>query len=95
MGGLVGDDAGRPAVDPPPYFEPSDPIGREDAELDSIIPDEPTKPYDMRAVGERIVDDGEFLEIQPLFAENIVCGFARLGGYSVGVVGNQPRSAAV
>jgi propionyl-CoA carboxylase beta chain len=81
-------------VDPPPYFEPSDPIGREDAELDAIIPDEPTKPYDMRGVIDRIVDDGEFLEVHELWAENIVTGFARLGGHPVGVVGNNPRALA-
>jgi propionyl-CoA carboxylase beta chain len=81
-------------VDPPPYFEPTDPIGREDAELDSLVPDEPTKPYDMRGVVERIVDDGDFLEVQPLWAENIVCGFARLAGHPVGVVGNNPKALA-
>jgi propionyl-CoA carboxylase beta chain len=81
-------------VDPPPYFEPSDPIGREDAELDSIVPDEPTKPYDMRAVIERVVDDGEFLEVHQLWAENLVCGFARLGGHPVGIVANNPRALA-
>jgi propionyl-CoA carboxylase beta chain len=81
-------------VDAPPYFEPSDPIGREDAELDSIIPDEPTKPYDMRNLIERVVDDGELLEVHELWAENIVTGFARLGGHPVGVVGNNPRALA-
>ena len=60
----------------------------------SSIPDEPTKPYDIKRVIAAVVDDGEFLEIQPLFAENIVCGFARLGGYSVGIVGNQPKALA-
>src|SRR4051812_1242308 len=81
-------------VDPPPYFEPADPVSREDAELDSIIPDEPTKPYDMRAVIERVVDDGQLLEVQELWADNIVCAFARLGGHPVGVVANNPRSLA-
>ncbi len=81
-------------IDPPPYFEPSDPIGREDAELDSIVPDEATKPYDMRAVIERVVDDGEFLEVHQVWAENLVCGFARLGGHPVGIVGNNPRALA-
>src|SRR5205809_1714946 len=81
-------------VDPPPYFEPSDPIGREDAELDAIVPDEPTKPYDMRGIIDRIVDDGEFFEAHQLWAENIVCGFGRLGGHPVGVVGNNPRALA-
>jgi propionyl-CoA carboxylase beta chain len=81
-------------LDPPPYSEPSDPAGREDAELDTLIPDDPAKPYDMKQVIQRIVDEGEFLEIHERFAENIVCGFARLNGHPVGVVGNQPRSLA-
>jgi propionyl-CoA carboxylase beta chain len=81
-------------VDPPPYFEPSDPIGREDAELDAVIPNEPTKPYDMRSIIERVVDDGELLEVHELWAENIVCGFARLGGHPVGIVANNPRALA-
>jgi propionyl-CoA carboxylase beta chain len=81
-------------LDPPPYSEPSDPAGREDAELDTLVPDDPAKPYDMKQVITRIVDDGEFLEVQERFAENIVCGFARLNGHSIGVVGNQPRSLA-
>jgi propionyl-CoA carboxylase beta chain len=65
-----------------------------DAELDTLIPDNPNKPYDMHEVIRRVVDDGEFLEVSDRFAENIVCGFARLGGYPIGVVGNQPRSLA-
>ena len=81
-------------LDPPPYWEPSDPADREDAELDTLIPDNPNKPYDMKDVVRRVVDDGEFLEVHERFAENIVCGFARLGGHSVGVVGNQPRALA-
>jgi propionyl-CoA carboxylase beta chain len=81
-------------LDPSPYFPPTDPPDREDPELDTLIPDEPTKPYDMKDVIRRVVDDGEFLEVHERFAENIVCGFARLGGHSVGVVGNQPRSLA-
>jgi propionyl-CoA carboxylase beta chain len=81
-------------VDPPPYAEPSDPAEREDAELDSLIPDDPAKPYDMKDVVSRVVDDGDFLEVHERWAENIVCGFARLNGYPVGVVGNQPRALA-
>jgi propionyl-CoA carboxylase beta chain len=81
-------------LDPPPYFPPTDPADREDRELDTLIPDEPTKPYDMKDVIRRVVDEGEFLEVHERFAENIVCGFARLGGHSVGVVGNQPHSLA-
>jgi propionyl-CoA carboxylase beta chain len=79
---------------PTPYDEPADPIDREAPELDSLVPDEPTKPYDMKRVIEAVVDDGEFLELQAHWAANVVCGFARLGGWSVGVVGNQPRSLA-
>jgi acetyl-CoA carboxylase carboxyltransferase component len=81
-------------VDPPPYFEPSDPVGREDADLDTIVPDEATRPYDMREIVARVVDDGEFLEVHKNWAENIVCGFARLGGHPVGVVANNPRALA-
>jgi propionyl-CoA carboxylase beta chain len=79
---------------PAPFDEPTDPIDREAPELDLLIPDEPTKPYDIKRVISAVVDDGEFLEIQPLYAENIVCGFARLGGQSVGIVGNQPKALA-
>ncbi|MDQ5821129.1 MAG: acyl-CoA carboxylase subunit beta [Actinomycetota bacterium] len=81
-------------VDPPPFTEPSDPRDREDPELDTLIPDEPTKPYDIKSVIRRVVDDSEFLEVHERYATNIVCGFARLGGHSVGVVGNQPQSLA-
>ena len=81
-------------VDPPPYSEPSDPRGREDAELDTLIPDDPAKPYDMKEVVRRVVDDGEFLEVHERWAENMICGFARLNGHVVGVVGNQPRALA-
>ncbi|MBA2361755.1 MAG: acyl-CoA carboxylase subunit beta [Actinobacteria bacterium] len=81
-------------VDPPPYFPPTDPPDREDPELDTLIPDEPTKPYDIKGVIRRVVDDGEFLEVHERYAQNIVCGFARLGGHSVGVIGNQPQSLA-
>jgi len=81
-------------LDPPPYAAPSDPVDREEPALDTLIPDSPNKPYDMKAVIERVVDDGDFLEVHERYAENVVCGFARLGGHSVGVVGNQPRSLA-
>ena len=77
-----------------PFTTPSDPSDREDAELDSLIPDNPNKPYDMHEVIRRVLDDGEFFEVHERWAENIVCGFARLGGHAVGVVGNQPRSLA-
>jgi propionyl-CoA carboxylase beta chain len=81
-------------VDPPPYAAPSDPVDREDTELDSLVPDNPNKPYDMKHVISRVVDDGDFLEVHERYAENVVCGFARLGGHPVGIVGNQPHSLA-
>jgi propionyl-CoA carboxylase beta chain len=79
---------------PPAWEPPSDSPDREDEELDRLIPDEPSKPYDMHEVIRRVVDDGEFLEVHERWAENIVCGFARLGGSSIGVVANQPRALA-
>jgi propionyl-CoA carboxylase beta chain len=81
-------------LDPAPYFEPSDPAEREEPELDTLIPDNPNKPYDMKQVICRIVDDAHLLEVHELWAENVVCGFARLGGHPVGIVGNQPRTLA-
>src|SRR5579884_3279033 len=78
----------------PPFTTPTDPRGREDAELDTLIPDNPNKPYDMHDVIRRVIDDGEFLDVQERFATNIVCGFARLGGHAIGVVGNQPSALA-
>ncbi|MBM3676653.1 MAG: acyl-CoA carboxylase subunit beta [Actinobacteria bacterium] len=78
----------------PPYAAPTDPVDREAPELDTFIPDSPNKPYDMKSVIHAVVDDGFFLEVQPHYAENIVCGFARLGGHAIGVVGNQPGALA-
>jgi acetyl-CoA carboxylase carboxyltransferase component len=77
-----------------PYIAPTDDPLRSEAELDSIIPDNPNKPYDMRDVIEKIVDDGIFFEIHEEFAANILCGYARLGGHSVGIVANQPMVLA-
>jgi propionyl-CoA carboxylase beta chain len=65
-----------------------------DRALDSLIPDSPNQPYDIRAVVEAVVDDADFLEVQPLFAPNIVIGFGRVEGRSVGVVANQPLQLA-
>ncbi|MFQ5425990.1 MAG: acyl-CoA carboxylase subunit beta [Gaiellales bacterium] len=81
-------------TEPPGWFEPVDPPDREDPELDLIVPDSPNRPYDMRGVIHRIVDDGDLLEIQPSWAPNIVCGFARMGGHAIGVVANNPSSLA-
>ena len=77
-----------------PYAAPADPAERESPDLDTLIPDSPNKPYDIKRVIEAVVDDGDFLELQPLHAENIVCGFARLAGHAIGVVGNQPAALA-
>jgi propionyl-CoA carboxylase beta chain len=65
-----------------------------DRELDTLIPDSPNQPYDMHRVIEHVLDDDEFLEVQPLFAPNIVCGFGRVEGRPVGVVANQPMQFA-
>ncbi len=65
-----------------------------DRKLDVIIPDSPNQPYDMKQIIESIVDSGEFLEVQPLFAPNILIGFARVDGRSVGIVANQPQQMA-
>ncbi len=81
-------------LDAPPYLPTEDPRDRQEPELATIIPDQPAKPYDMARVIELIVDDGDFMEVAPLYAQNIVVGFARLAGHSVGVVGNQPKALA-
>jgi len=78
----------------PPRKPTDDPIEREVPELDTLIPVEPTKPYDIKKVIRAVVDDGELFEIQPRFAANIVVGFARIGGRVVGVVANQPQVLA-
>ena len=78
----------------PPRRESTDPWDRADAELDSIVPAEPTQPYDMHDVIRRIVDDGEFLELQPRWAANIIVGWCRFEGRSVGIVAQQPSVLA-
>jgi propionyl-CoA carboxylase beta chain len=77
-----------------PRAAPRDPAGRMDPELDRVVPDDPSRPYDMHDVISRITDDGAFLEIQPGWASNIIIGFARLGGRSVGIVAQQPAVLA-
>jgi acetyl-CoA carboxylase carboxyltransferase component len=81
-------------LDQPPFFEATDPRDREDEALDRIIPDHPNKPYDIKQVITKVVDDGEFLEVHERWAENLVCGFARLGGHVVGIVASQPKALA-
>src|SRR3982751_6705081 len=81
-------------VDEPPRGRSSDPRDRRDEALLDVVPDNPNKPYDMHDVIRRVVDDGGFFEVQPGFAANIVCGFAHLGGFSIGIVANQPAVLA-
>ncbi|MFL5762128.1 MAG: acyl-CoA carboxylase subunit beta [Thermomicrobiales bacterium] len=81
-------------LDDPPYFDPSDDPEREDASLDVMVPEISAKPYDMHNVLAAVIDDGDFFEVQGQFATNIICGFGRLDGHSVGVVANQPSVLA-
>src|SRR6201996_5977323 len=81
-------------IDDPPRRTCTDPIDRADTELDSLVPQESNQPYDIKQVIERIVDDGYFFEVQEHFARNIVIGYARLNGRSIGVVANQPAYLA-
>jgi propionyl-CoA carboxylase beta chain len=81
-------------MEDPPRRVPTDDPRREEQSLVDLVPDNPNQPYDIREVVKRVVDDGEFLEIQQAWAESIVIGFARLNGRSVGIVGNQPLHLA-
>ncbi|HUQ98243.1 MAG TPA: acyl-CoA carboxylase subunit beta [Gemmatimonadaceae bacterium] len=78
----------------PPRGSSKDPRGRRDESLLDVVPDNANKPYDMHDVIKRIVDDGEFYEVQRDYAANIICGFAHVGTFSVGVVANQPAVLA-
>src|SRR5256712_12585694 len=78
----------------PPFVPTTDDLERADPELQTIVPESPNKPYDMRGVVSRVLDDREFFEVQPFFAPNIVVGLGRLGGHVVGIVGNQPKVLA-
>lgn len=81
-------------VDYPPYVPTKDPSDRREKALAALIPVEANKPYDVRDVVKLIVDEGDFFEVQPLFAQNMVVGFARLAGHTVGIVANQPQVLA-
>jgi acetyl-CoA/propionyl-CoA carboxylase carboxyl transferase subunit len=78
-------------VEDPPRVEPWDDPERADEELNEVVPDQPRKPYDMVNVIEGVADEGSFFEVQDGLAKNVVVGFARLDGRSIGVVANQPR----
>ena len=81
-------------MEEPPYEPTEDPINRLEDSLNSIIPDNPNQPYDVKDVIAGIVDDGKFLEVHATYAQNIVVGFARFNGVSVGIVANQPKCMA-
>ncbi len=81
-------------MEDPPFVPTKDDPLRTEAALDAIIPNNPNKPYDIKDIIHLIVDDGKFYEIQEMYAPNIVIGFARLGGFSVGIVANQPMVLA-
>jgi propionyl-CoA carboxylase beta chain len=81
-------------MEDPPFVPTDDPAERMDESLDTIVPDNPNKPYDMKDVIRRVVDDGDFFEVQEHWARNIIVGFARLGGLSVGIVAQQPMILA-
>jgi acetyl-CoA carboxylase carboxyltransferase component len=78
----------------PPVAECQDPIDRVDEQLNYIVPENPNKPYDMLEIITSVVDDNDFLEVQPDYAKNIIIGFARLNGGPVGIVANQPKFLA-
>jgi len=83
-------------LDEPPAWpaEPVPEVTEADAELDTVIPDSDNQPYDMHTVLRHVLDEGEFCEVQALYAGNIVCGFGRVDGHPVGVVANQPLQFA-
>jgi propionyl-CoA carboxylase beta chain len=81
-------------MEDPPTVATDDPADRSDPELETLIPAEPSRPYDIKRLIAAVVDDRRFLEVQEHFAANIVVGFARLGGRSVGIVANQPAVLA-
>ena len=81
-------------VENPPYVQSNDDLGRMDEMLNSMIPIDPSEPYVMHQVIEKIIDTGSFLEIQPDWARNAIIGLARIGGHSVGIVGQEPSIMA-
>lgn len=81
-------------LEDPPLKPCTDDIRREDEKLQTIVPDDPNKPYDMKEIIHMVVDDHNFFEIMPYYAQNIITGYARFNGYSVGIVANQPANLA-
>ncbi len=81
-------------MEDPPFVETDDPADRQDPALRTLVPDNPNKPYDIKELLRLVVDDSNFFEVAPLHAKNLVIGFARFGGRSVGIVANQPAHRA-
>jgi acetyl-CoA carboxylase carboxyltransferase component len=81
-------------MEDPPRVEPTDDPGRVDETLDTLVPDDPSKPYDMKDIILRVVDDGDFMEVHEHYATNLIVGFARMDGRPVGVVAQQPKVLA-
>ncbi|MEE8385839.1 MAG: acyl-CoA carboxylase subunit beta, partial [Dehalococcoidia bacterium] len=81
-------------LEDPPFLATDDPADRMDPALRTLVPDDANKPYDMKSLIGLVVDDGNFFEVAPLLAKNMVVGFARLGGHAVGIVANQPAHLA-
>lgn len=81
-------------TDPAPRVIGSDLASRESEELNSVVPESPNQPYDMHRIIKLIADEGDFLEVQPFFAQNMIVGFARFDGYATGIVANQPSVLA-
>ncbi len=80
--------------DKPPEFELDESTVKPEPKLDKIVPANPNKPYDMKEIINLLVDDNDFFEVHKYYAENIICGFARIGGISVGIIANQPSALA-
>jgi propionyl-CoA carboxylase beta chain len=81
-------------LEDPPFMNPADDPGRREPALNEIVPESPREPYDIREIIHLVVDDGEFLEVHPLWSQNITVGFARMNGHVVGIVANQPMHLA-
>jgi len=81
-------------LEDPPVKSTIDPSDREEEELQTIVPPDPNKPYDMHTIIQNVIDNKHFLEVQPEFAQNIITGFARFAGHPVGIVANQPAHLA-
>jgi propionyl-CoA carboxylase beta chain len=81
-------------MEDPPVKSTIDPADRIDEKLQDLVPADPNRPYDMHEIIQSVIDNKHFLEVQPNYAKNIICGFARFGGQPVGIVANQPAHLA-